>query len=92
MWRLHFFIYHLGALIYTLSTVVCDAVRFLMLCFRPALPKDLQVHIRRMALGNPTWGQERIANELLLKLGLKVSPRTVLSGLHHEYELQPQAA
>ena len=28
-------------------------------------------------LENPTWGQERIANELLLKLGLKVSPRTV---------------
>ena len=30
-----------------------------------------------MALENPTWGQERIANELLLKLGLQVSPRTV---------------
>ena len=26
---------------------------------------------------NPTWGEERIANELLLKLGLRVSPRTV---------------
>ena len=44
---------------------------------RPALPKDLQALIRRMALENPTWGQERIANELSLKLGLKVSPRTV---------------
>ena len=44
---------------------------------RPALPKDLQALIRRMALENPTWGEERIANELLLKLGLKVSPRTV---------------
>jgi putative transposase len=44
---------------------------------RPALPKDLRVLIRRMALENPTWGQERIANELLLKLGLRVSPRTV---------------
>ena len=44
---------------------------------RPALPKNLQALIRRMALENPTWGQERIANELLLKLGLKVSPRTV---------------
>jgi len=44
---------------------------------RPPLPKDLQALIRRMALENPTWGQERIANELLLKLGLKVSPRTV---------------
>jgi transposase InsO family protein len=44
---------------------------------RPALPKDMQALIRRMALENPSWGQERIANELLLKLGLKVSPRTV---------------
>jgi transposase InsO family protein len=44
---------------------------------RPALPKDLQALIRRMAMENPTWGQERIANELLLKLGLRVSPRTV---------------
>ena len=26
---------------------------------------------------NPLWGEERIANELLLKLGLQVSPRTV---------------
>jgi transposase InsO family protein len=30
-----------------------------------------------MARDNPTRGQERIANELLLKLGLRVSPRTV---------------
>jgi transposase InsO family protein len=44
---------------------------------RPALPKDLRALIRRMAMENPTWGQERIANELLLKLGLRVSPRTV---------------
>ena len=44
---------------------------------RPTLPKDLQILIRRMAQENPTWGQERIANELLLKLGLQVSPRTV---------------
>src|SRR5215813_7071020 len=44
---------------------------------RPALPMDLRALIRRMALENPTWGQERIANELLLKLGLRVSPRTV---------------
>jgi transposase InsO family protein len=38
---------------------------------------DLQVLIRRMARENPSWGEERIANELLLKLGLRVSPRTV---------------
>jgi hypothetical protein len=44
---------------------------------RPPLPADLQVLICRMAHENPTWGQERIANELLLKLGLRVSPRTV---------------
>jgi len=30
---------------------------------------------RRMATGNPIWGEERIANELLLKLGLRVSAR-----------------
>ena len=38
---------------------------------------ELQALIRHMAWENPTWGQERIANELLLKLGLRVSPRTV---------------
>jgi hypothetical protein len=30
-----------------------------------------------MAADNPLWGQERIANELLLKLGIRVTPRTV---------------
>ena len=30
-----------------------------------------------MAAENPTWGEERIANELRLKLGIRVSPRTV---------------
>jgi transposase InsO family protein len=44
---------------------------------RPPIPADLQALIRRMARENPTWGEERIANELLLKLGLQVSPRTV---------------
>ena len=32
---------------------------------RPRLPKDLRELIRRMAAQNPSWGQERIANELL---------------------------
>jgi transposase InsO family protein len=155
MWRFRFFVRHLGAMTYTLLTLLLDAMRFLVLCLRPvpalaaenlflrkqlaqyqegqakprrtndatrillvwlsrlfdwksalvivqpatlirwhrqgfrwfwrwksqpgrpALPKDLQALIRRMAFENPTWGQERIANELLLKLGLKVSPRTV---------------
>jgi putative transposase len=44
---------------------------------RPPLPANVQALIRQMARENPTWGQERIANELLLKLGLRVSPRTV---------------
>ncbi len=44
---------------------------------RPPLPADLRMLIRRMARENPSWGEERIANELLLKLGLRVSPRTV---------------
>jgi len=30
-----------------------------------------------MAGDNPTWGQARIADELLVKLGFRVSPRTV---------------
>ena len=30
-----------------------------------------------MAHENPSWGEERIASELLLKLGLRVSPRTI---------------
>jgi L-fuconate dehydratase len=30
-----------------------------------------------MAVANRTWGEERIAIELLLKLGIRVSPRTV---------------
>jgi hypothetical protein len=44
---------------------------------RPAIPLESQALIRRMAKENVSWGQERIANELLLKLGLQVSPRTV---------------
>jgi transposase InsO family protein len=30
-----------------------------------------------MASSNPTWGEERIADELLLKIGIRISPRTV---------------
>src|SRR5215831_8982681 len=44
---------------------------------RPRIPTELRLLIKQMAQDNPTWGQERIANELLLKLGLRVSPRTV---------------
>ena len=44
---------------------------------RPSLPQDLQKLIAEMATRNITWGEERIAHELLVKLGLRVSPRTV---------------
>jgi hypothetical protein len=44
---------------------------------RPPIPPELQTLIRQMARENLTWGQRRIANELQLKLGLQVSPRTV---------------
>src|SRR5205807_4262318 len=44
---------------------------------RPPIPLELRQLIRRMATENLLWGEERIANELLLKLGLRVSPRTV---------------
>jgi putative transposase len=44
---------------------------------RPRLPPDLQRLIAAMARDNLTWGEERIAAELLLKLGMRVSPRTV---------------
>jgi len=44
---------------------------------RPSTPAELRALIRRMANENPLWGEERIANELLLKLGIRISPRTV---------------
>jgi hypothetical protein len=44
---------------------------------RPPIPAELRALIRRMAAENPVWGEERIANELLIKLGIRVSPRTV---------------
>ena len=44
---------------------------------RPAIPAELRSLIRRMAAENPLWGEERIDNELLVKLGIRVSPRTV---------------
>jgi putative transposase len=54
---------------------------------RPPIPADLRALIRRMARENPSWGEERLANELLLKLGLRVSPRTIRKylpkRLHH---------
>jgi putative transposase len=44
---------------------------------RPRLPVDVRRLIAAMARANLTWGEERIAAELQLKLGIQVSPRTV---------------
>ena len=44
---------------------------------RPRVPPDVQGLIAEMAAANRTWGEERIAAELLLKLGIQVASRTV---------------
>ena len=44
---------------------------------RPRLPANLRKLIVEMTQSNPTWGEECIAADLLLKLGIQVSPRTV---------------
>jgi len=44
---------------------------------RPQIPNSLRQLIARMVEENPTWGEERIADGLSLKLGILVSPRTV---------------
>ncbi len=44
---------------------------------RPRVPPDLRALIRRMEADNPSWGCRRIADELRIKLGISLSPRTV---------------
>jgi putative transposase len=44
---------------------------------RPGVPAQVRKLITEMATDNPTWGEERIADELLLKIGIQISPRTV---------------
>jgi len=44
---------------------------------RPRIPSDLRQLIGELVRDNPTWGEERVADELWLKLGIKISPRTV---------------
>ncbi len=44
---------------------------------RPKLPRNIRQLIARIVEENPTWGQGRVADELALKLGIRVSPRTV---------------
>jgi hypothetical protein len=43
-----------------------------------------------MAAENPLWGQERIAYELLLKLGIRISPRTVAKYMPKPQPGQPR--
>jgi putative transposase len=57
---------------------------------RPPIPQQLQALIRRMANENPSWGEERIANELELKLGIQVSPRTVRKYLPRPSPYRPR--
>jgi putative transposase len=44
---------------------------------RPQIPRNLRALIAEMARQNPTWGEARVTSELALKLGIRVSPRTV---------------
>src|SRR5689334_7595081 len=44
---------------------------------RPQLTTEVRNLIRRLAAENPTWGEKRIADELWLKLQIRLSPRTV---------------
>src|SRR5262249_9360362 len=39
---------------------------------RPRVPANVRKLIIEMATNNPTWGEERIANELLLKIGIRI--------------------
>jgi len=57
---------------------------------RPRIPAELRDIIREMALSNASWGEERIANELLLKLGIRVSPRTVRKYMPKRLRGQPR--
>ena len=57
---------------------------------RPRIPVELRALIGRMARDNPVWGEERIASELLVKLGIQVSPRTVRKYMPKRPDGQPR--
>jgi putative transposase len=57
---------------------------------RPPIPPETRELIRRMANDNPSWGEERIANELWVKLGIQVSPRTVSKYLSRRPTRRPR--
>jgi hypothetical protein len=57
---------------------------------RPRGPARLQKLIAEMAANNSIWGEERIADELLLKIGIRISPRSASSkGWFVQWELVP---
>ena len=62
---------------------------------RPRIPpylQGLQGLIATMAGANQTWGEERIAAELLLKLGVSLSPRTVRRYMHRPVPTRPRSS
>jgi putative transposase len=59
---------------------------------RPRVPRYLQDLIAHMARANRTWGEERIAAELLLKLGIAVSPRTVRRYMRRPIPSRPSSS
>src|SRR6266478_3185971 len=62
-----------------IARLIADLVGLLVLSARPrrSIEAENLLLRRQMAIENRLWGEERIANELLLKLGIRVSPRTV---------------
>ena len=42
-------------------------------CGRPSLPPNLRQIIQRFGRENPTWGEERIADELFVKFGIRLA-------------------
>jgi hypothetical protein len=67
----------LARVVVQLLADLADLVVLLLRPGRPRIPLELRQLIRRMASENPLWGEGRIANELRLKLDLRVSARTV---------------
>jgi len=57
---------------------------------RKPVPVELRLLIKRMANENPLWGGQRIANEILLKCRISVSPRTVRKYMPNRRPRQPR--
>src|SRR6266404_5253044 len=87
------------------GSLICDGLRWLWLTLRStsaveaenlfiqrqlALYLERGVKPRRIANEHPSWGEERIANELLLMVGIRVSPRTVNKYLPRRPRGQPR--